>query len=94
MLAYRNTRSGSVIPNLRDARVVLSTWGAVPYDSDVLRVCPELALVTYGAEFTFGLIFTALKNVFARHHATRRGLENRIDLAAQVCDAAKAACRW
>lgn len=88
-----------VIDSLRDARVVLSTWGAVPYDSDVLSVCPGLALVTYGAgsvkyflteeliaadvavcsavhlnaqpvaEFTLGLIFTALKNVFAHHHA-------------------------
>ena len=88
-----------VIENVRDARVVLSTWGAVPYEADLLSVCPDLALVTYGAgsvkgfltdaliaadvavcsavhlnaqpvaEFTLGLIFTALKNVFMHHHA-------------------------
>jgi len=82
-----------VMKSLRDAEVVLSAWGAVPYDMDVLDQCPNLKIIFYAAgtvtyfvteellkrkirigtashinarpvaEFTLGIILTALKNV-------------------------------
>ncbi len=82
-----------VMKSLRDAEVVLSAWGAIPFDRDVLDQCPNLKIILYAAgsvvhfvteellkrkirigtashinarpvaEFTLGVILTALKNV-------------------------------
>ena len=34
---------------IRDARVVFSTWGAVPYTAQLLDACPDLELILYAA---------------------------------------------
>ena len=34
---------------LKDARVVLATWGAVPFTKEILDSCPDLELILYGA---------------------------------------------
>lgn len=35
--------------SVRDARVILSTWGAVPYTRELLDACPNLELILYAA---------------------------------------------
>lgn len=35
--------------SLEGARVVLSTWGALPYGRELLEACPDLQLILYGA---------------------------------------------
>ena len=39
----------AVVASVRDAEVVLSTWGAQPYTADVLAACPDLKLILYAA---------------------------------------------
>jgi phosphoglycerate dehydrogenase-like enzyme len=82
------------IRSMEGAEVAISTWQGRAYDEELLRACPELKLILYGAgsvkhfvtdaliekgvtvcsavhlnaqpvaEFTLGLILTALKDVF------------------------------
>jgi len=44
---------------LKDAEVVLATWGAIPFTEDILSVCPGLKLVLYGAGSVKGLVTEA-----------------------------------
>ena len=39
----------SAAASVRDARVILSTWGAVPYTRKLLEACPDLELILYAA---------------------------------------------
>ena len=38
-----------VMKSLRDAEAVLSSWGAIPYDTDVLDQCPDFKIILYAA---------------------------------------------
>jgi phosphoglycerate dehydrogenase-like enzyme len=50
----------SVSRSLEGAQVVLSTWGALPYDDQILRVCPQLSLIAYGAGSVKGFVTPGL----------------------------------
>ena len=39
----------AVVESVRGARVILSTWSAVPYTDELLAVCPDLELILYAA---------------------------------------------
>ena len=50
----------AVAESVRDARVILSTWSAIPYTDDLLAVCPDLELILYAAGSFKNLVTDAL----------------------------------